>query len=84
MSSKGNKKARKDLEENYNIRKLMNESFSKTQEDIKKDFSRNVLRQLQLEEEAVSGMHPAVKILSFVIIATLIITAFVLFSLNNI
>ena len=79
-----NKKARKDLEENYNIRKLVNDSFSKTQEDIKKDFSRNVLRQLQLEEEAVSGMHPAVKILSFVIIATLIITAFVLFSLNNI
>lgn len=77
-----NKKARKDLEENYSIRKLMNESYTKTLDETKKDFSKTILRQLQLEEEAVSGFHPVIKILVFSTIAVLIITSFVLVSLN--
>lgn len=77
-----NKKARKDLEENYNIRKLMNESYTRALDDAKKDFSKNIMRQLQLEEEAVSGIHPAIKILFFSTIAVLLLTSFVLISLN--
>lgn len=40
-----NKKARKELEDTYNIRRLMSESFNKTKMDARQDFSRNVIRQ---------------------------------------
>lgn len=77
-----NKKARKELEENYNIRKLMNDSYNKTIDDTKKDFSKNIMRQLQLEEEAILGIHPAIKILIFSTIMVLAITSWVLLTLN--
>ncbi|MBE7710821.1 MAG: zf-HC2 domain-containing protein [Cyanobacteria bacterium SIG31] len=77
-----NKKARKELEDSYNIRRLMNESFSKTKNDAKKDFSKNVLRQLELEEEATLGFHPVIKLIIAFTLTVLILTTFVLISLN--
>ena len=77
-----NKKARKELEDNYNIRRIMSDSFKKTKDDAKKDFSKSILRQLELEEEAVLGFHPAVRLLIAFTITVLVLTSFVLISLS--
>ena len=77
-----NKKARQDLENNYNIRKLMNDSFRKTKAEAKHDFSKNVLKQLELEEEANLGIHPAIKLIIGFSISVMVLTVIVLFSLS--
>ncbi len=77
-----NKKARKELEDSYNIRKIMNDSFKKTKEDAKKDFSKSILRQLELEEEATLGLHPAVKLIIAFTIIVFTLTSLVLISFN--
>ncbi|MCM1003159.1 MAG: zf-HC2 domain-containing protein [Candidatus Gastranaerophilales bacterium] len=77
-----NKTARKALEDSYNIKKLLNNSFAKTKSDVKQDFSRSVLKQLELEEEATSGFHPAIKLLIAFTISVLVLTTIVLLSLS--
>ena len=77
-----NNRARKDLEENYSIRRLMNSSFNKVKSDIKHDFSKDILKQLELEEEATSGFHPAIKLLIAFTITVLILTSIVLTTLS--
>ena len=77
-----NKTARKDLEDCYNIRRLMNDSFKKTKLDTKQDFSKSILRQMELEEEATSGFHPAIKLLILFTITVLVLTSIVLISLS--
>lgn len=77
-----NRQARKDLEDSYNIRKLMNDSFKKSKAEAKQDFSRSILKQLELEEEAALGFHPAIKLLIAFTISVLVLTTIVLFSLS--
>ena len=77
-----NESARQDLQDNYNIRKLMNDSFKKVKSDARQDFSRNVLRQLELEESATLGIHPAIKLLIGFTLAVLVLTSIVLMSLS--
>ena len=77
-----NTKARQDLQDSYNIRKLMNDSFRKTKSEVRQDFSKNVIKQLELEEEAVLGIHPVIKLLIAFTILVLILTSFVLISLS--
>lgn len=77
-----NQKARQELEDSYNIRKLMNDSFRKVKAEARHDFSKNVLKQLELEEEATSGIHPAIKILVVFTITVLILTSIVLISFS--
>ena len=77
-----NPQARKELEENYHIKKLMKDSFNKTKSDSRHDFSRSVLRQLELEEEASLGLHPLIKLIIVFTIVVSISTIFVLMSLQ--
>ena len=77
-----NKRARKDLEDSYSIRKLMNESFKKTETELRQDFSRNVLHQLELEDDANFGIHPAIKLLIGFTIIVLVLSSVVLISLS--
>ena len=77
-----NDRARKELEENYNIKKLMNDSFMKSKSDLRHDFSRSVLKQLELDEDNNLGIHPAIKLLIFFTFSVLVITSFVLMSLS--
>ena len=77
-----NKKARKDLEDSYNIRRLMSDSFNKTASDTKKDYSKNILKQLELETAAISGFHPAINLLIAFTLSVLIVTTVVLISLH--
>ena len=77
-----NSNARKDLEENYNLRRLMKDSFRKTKSETRYDFSKNILRQLELDEDNIFGIHPALKILVGFTILVLIITSFILISFS--
>lgn len=77
-----NLQARKDLEENYNIRKMMKESFDKIKNDSRHDFSRSVLRQLEFEDEANFGLHPIIKLIIGFIVIVFISTIIVLMSLQ--
>lgn len=74
--------ARKDLEDSYNIRKLMSESFKKTKAEARQDYSKNVLRQMELEEDINFGIHPLVKLLMVLTVTVLALTSIVLMSLR--
>lgn len=78
-----NKSARKDLENTYNIKKLMNESFQKSKTDSRRDFSKHVIRQLELEDEMALGIHPAIKLIICFAFVVFILTTLVLISINS-
>ena len=77
-----NRKARKDLEESYSIRKLMNDSFQKSKNELRQDFSRNIIKRLELEDERAQNFYPAIKILITFTISVLFLTTVVLISLS--
>ena len=77
-----NKKARKELEDIYSMRRLMNESYIKTKNDAKVDFTKNIMKQLKVENEEILGIHPAIKysIISFLCI--IFVTTIAIFFIN--
>ena len=77
-----NKQARKVLEDTYNIRRLMSESFNKTKLDVKQDFAKNVLRQLNPNEDCSFTIHPVLKLAAIFVITVLILSAIIVFSLT--
>ena len=77
-----NKRARKDLEDTYNIRKLMNDSFNRTKEEVRQDFSKNVLRQLNMNDEDTLAFNPLLKVGIAFIMTVLILSAIIVFSLT--
>lgn len=77
-----NKKARQILQDNYKIRKLMNESFNKTKFDTKQDFSKKVLKQLNPQEEYNLNFNPILKIGIGFVLSVLIISAIIIYSLT--
>ena len=77
-----NKKARKELENTYSIRKLMNDSFQKTKSESKQDFSKNVMKQLDLSNDANLGFHPLLKVAIAFVMTVLVLSAIIVFSLT--
>ena len=77
-----NKRARKELENTYNIRKLMNDSFKKTKSESRHDFSRNVMKQLDMTNEANLGFHPLLKVAIAFVMTVLVLSAIIVFSLT--
>lgn len=77
-----NKKARKELENTYNIRKLMNDSFQKTKSESRQDFSKNVMKQLDMSSEASLGFHPLLKVAIAFVLTVLLLSAIIVFSLT--
>jgi anti-sigma factor RsiW len=77
-----NKKARKELEDSFSLRKMMNDSFKKSKNVHRNDFSRNIMKILELEEEVSLGVHPAVKLIIGFMVTVFVLTAIVLMSLN--
>lgn len=77
-----NPKARQDLQDNYNMRKIMKDSFDKTKSEMRQDFSRSVLRQLELEDDANYSFNPVIKILISFTVLVLVLTSIVLISLQ--
>ncbi len=77
-----NKQARKELEDTYNIRRLMSESFNKTKLDARQDFARNVLRQLNPNEDYTFAFHPVLKLAAAFVMTVLVLSAIIVFSLT--
>lgn len=78
-----NKRARKELEDSYNIRRLMSDSYKRTKAEAKQDYTRAILKRLELEEEAQAGFHPAINLLIIFTVTVILITTVVLISLNS-
>ncbi len=77
-----NKKARKELENTYSIRKLMNDSFQKTKSESRQDFSKNVMKQLDMSSEVNLGFHPLLKVAIAFVMTVLVLSAIIVFSLT--
>ena len=77
-----NKNARKELEDSYNIRRLMSDSYRKTKAEAKQDYTKTILKRLELEEEAQSVFNPAINLLIVFTVTVIVITTYVLLSLN--
>ena len=77
-----NKKARKELENTYSIRKLMNDSFQKTKSESRQDFSKNVMKQLDMASEASLAFHPLLKVAIAFVMTVLVLSAIIVFSLT--
>ena len=69
-------------DDTYHIRRLMSESFNKTKLDAKQDFSRNVLRQLNPNEDYSFSIHPVLKLAAAFVMTVLILSAITVFSLT--
>lgn len=77
-----NKKARQELQDAYSIRKLMSESFRKSKSEAKSDFSKNVLKKLDLLENEAQNFNPLLKVAIAFILTVLILSSIILFSLS--
>lgn len=75
-----NPQARKDLEKMYSLRKTLNNAFEKTKNNIKVDYSKFILKKLDIQEE-VYGPDPFAKVVAiFVAILSLFtLTAVIIF-----
>ena len=74
-----NKNARKELEDNINIRRLMNDSFRKTKIETKEDFSKKVLKQLETNGNYDNlKFNPIIKVAISFICSVLIISAIII------
>jgi anti-sigma factor RsiW len=65
--------AREDFEKINNIRKLLNESFEKTKNENKTDFSKFILRQIDIQEE-INKSDPFARIVAMFILIMLLCT----------
>jgi len=77
-----NKKARKELEDSYQIRKLMKNSFKKTQSETKPDFSKNVMKQLHNDEKNELGFNPLISVAFAFVMSVLLIAAIIIYLLS--
>ena len=77
-----NKIARKELENTYSIRKLMNDSFQKTKSESRQDFSKNVMKQLDMSSDASLGFHPLLKVAIAFVLTVLVLSAIIVLSLT--
>ena len=77
-----NKQARKALEDSYNIRRLMSDSYKKSKSDAKKDYSRSIIKQLEIDSDIQRGFYPAINLLIIFTVTVLVITTVVLLALS--
>jgi len=74
--------ARKELEDTYNIRRLMNDSFQKTKGNARHDYSKKILRRLNPDDEYNLAFHPVLKVAAAFVMTVLILSAIIVFSLT--
>lgn len=75
-----NPKARKELENLYSLRKAMQNSFEKTKNDVKTDYSKFILKRIDIEEEIYGPDSFAKVVAIFVAILTVFtLTAVIIF-----
>ena len=75
-----NPKAREELERLYKLKKMMNSVFEKERNSVKVDFSKFILKRIDIQEEVYGNDSFAKVIALFIFIFTVfILTAFVIF-----
>lgn len=75
-----NQKARGDLEDMYKLRKALNNSFEKARNEAKDDYSRYILKRIDIHEEIYAPDSFAKVVALFIFILTLFtITAAIIF-----
>lgn len=77
-----NKKARRELEDTYHIRKLMQDSFKKTKSDTKPDFSKKIMKQINNEYQNELGFNSLISVAFAFVICVLLISAIVIYILS--
>ena len=77
-----NKNARKDLEDTYRIRRLMRDSFRKSKNDSKPDFSKIVLKKMDIEDKNQLKFNPIILVAFAFIMSVLFISAIVIYTLS--
>lgn len=78
-----NKKARKELEDSYHIRKLMRDSFRKTKLESKPDFSKNVIKNFnESEEQNELGFNPLISVAFWFVVSVILIAAISVYMLS--
>ena len=77
-----NKKARKDLEDTYNIRKIMKDSYRKTNSSSKPDYAKNIVKKLDVENQKELEFNPLISIGFAFIMSVILITAIVVYMLS--
>lgn len=75
-----NQAARKDLENMYNLKKVLNNSFDKAKNDVKNDYSRFILKRIDIQEEVYGPDSFAKVVALFIVILTAFtVTAVIIF-----
>ncbi len=75
-----NAKARQDLENMYNLRKVLNNSFEKTKNEAKEDYSKYILKRIDIQEEIYGSDSFAKVVALFIVIFTIFtLTAVIIF-----
>lgn len=75
-----NPTARNELESMYNLRKVLNNSFEKAKNDVKEDFSKYILKRIDIQEEIYGPDSFAKVVALFIVIVTVFtITAVIIF-----
>ena len=74
--------ARKDLEDMYAFKRLLHNSFEKTKSDVRYDFSKNILTQMNIPAKDSNSGFKKLVILFFIMFLTIIAGAVHLWYLN--
>ena len=77
-----NKQARKELEDAYNIRRLMKNSFQTTKSQSKNDFSKKILKKLHPQNNMSFIFNPLIKMAWAFVMTVLTLSAIIIFSLS--
>ena len=77
----GNKTARKELENAFLIKKLMQNSFKKTEAETKPDFSKNIIKQLSVQEKNELKFNPVILVAFAFVVCVLFIGAVIMYIL---
>lgn len=63
-----NQEARKDLESLYNLKKVMSNSFERAKHDVKEDYSKYILKRIDIQEEVYGSDSFARVVALFILI----------------
>ena len=77
-----NKKARNELENFYNLRKIMNNTYKKSKNDIKEDFSKKIMKQIVPNYNESYIFNPIIKAGAAFVLTVLILSIIIIFSLS--
>ena len=75
-----NAKARQDLENLYTLKKVLSNSFEKTKNEVKEDYSKYILKRIDIQEEIYGPDSFAKVVALFIVIFTIFtLTAVIIF-----